>query len=155
VLAVLIIGCSAVLVDSTPARHAGHTRHQAMSEPSSVRVTMEELHGGGGVPLGWMLTLPAGNASRGRDVFVRLGCFTCHHVSGETFPPSSGLGPDLTGVGRHHPAGYLLESILNPSAVIVEGRGYTAPDGRSIMPEVRDQLSVNDLVDLVSYLKML
>jgi putative copper export protein len=155
VLVVLIIGCTAVLVDSTPARHAGHPRHQAMAEPSSVRVTMGDLHESGGVPPGWMLTPPAGSASRGRDVFIRLGCFTCHHVGGETFPPSAGLGPDLTGVGRHHPAGYLLESILNPNAVIVEGRGYTGPDGRSIMPDVRDQLSVNDLIDLVSYLKTL
>jgi putative copper export protein len=159
VLVVLVIGCTAVLVDSTPARHASHARHQAMaeamSEPSSVRVTMEELHGSGGVPPGWMLTPPTGNASRGRDVFVRLGCFACHHVSGEAFPSSSGLGPDLTGVGRHHPAGYLLESILNPNAVIVEGRGYTGADGRSIMPDVRDQLSVTDLIDLVSYLKTL
>ena len=100
-----------------------------------------------------MLTPPTGNASRGRDVFVRLGCFTCHHVSGQTFSPSSALGRDLTGVGRHHPAAYLLQSILNPNAVIVDGREYTGADGRSIMPDVRDQLSVNDLIDLVSYLE--
>jgi hypothetical protein len=61
----------------------------------------------------------------------------------------------LIGVGEHHPAGYLLESIVNPNAVIVEGPGYTAPDGNSIMPDYRGRLSVNDLIDLVTYLKTL
>ena len=79
----------------------------------------------------------------------------CHRVKGEKLPASSGLGPDLTGVGRHHPSGYILESILNPNAVIVQGPGYTGPDGKSIMPDVRGQLSVGDLVDLVAYLKSL
>jgi hypothetical protein len=45
-------------------------------------------------------------------------------------------------MGEHHPAGYLAEAILNPNAVIVEGPGYTGPDGRSIMPDYRDQLSL-------------
>ena len=63
------------------------------------------------------------------------------------------IGPDLTGVGEHHPAGYILESILNPNAVIVDGRGYTGPDGKSIMPDYQAQLSVTDLIDLVAYLK--
>jgi putative copper export protein len=155
VVVLLVFGCTAVLVDSTPARHAVHSSHRVLVEPGPFRVTMEELHESGGVPPGWMLVPPAGDAAHGREVFIRLGCFTCHHVSGEKLPPSAGLGPDLTGVGRHHPAGYLLESILNPNAVIVKGRGYVGPDGRSIMPDYRDQLSVNDLIDLVSYLKTL
>ena len=67
----------------------------------------------------------------------------------------SGRGPDLSGAGHHHPPGYLLESILNPDAVIVEGPGYTGPDGRSIMPYYRGLLSVADLDDLVAYLETL
>ena len=155
VMVLLVFGCTAVLVDSTPARHAGHSSHQIIVEPGPFRVTMDELHESGGVPPGWMLVPPSGDAAHGREVFIRLGCFTCHQVKGEKLPASSGLGPDLTGVGHHHPAGYLLESILNPDAVIVEGRGYAGPEGRSIMPDFRGQLSVNDLVDLVSYLKTL
>ena len=68
-------------------------------------------------------------------------------------PASSGLGPDLTDAGEHHPAGYLLESIVNPNAVIIEGPGYTGADGKSIMPDFRGQLSVSELIDLVAYLK--
>ena len=58
-------------------------------------------------------------------------------------------------MGEHHPAGYLAESILNPNAVIVEGPGYSGPDGRSTMPDYRDALSVADLIDLVAYLRSL
>ena len=67
----------------------------------------------------------------------------------------SGPGPDLTGIGAHHPAGYLAESVLNPSAVVVEGPGYAAPDGSSTMPDYRAALTVEEFVDLVAYLQSL
>jgi putative copper resistance protein D len=152
-LALLVFACTAVLVESTPARHAGHHEHAAVSD-EPVRVTMDELHATGGVPPGWLFRPPPGDAARGRQVFLRLGCFACH-VTGDDFPPSSGLGPDLTGAGDHHPAGYLLESVINPNAVIVEGPGYTGPDGRSIMPSYADRLTVAELLDLVAYLRSL
>jgi len=155
VLVLMVFACTAVLVDSTPARHADHARHQAALEPGPFRVTMEELHERGGVPEGWIFAPPEGDAARGREVFVRLGCYACHRVRRGKFPDSSGLGPDLTGVGQHHPAGYILESILNPNAVIIQEPGYTGPDAKSIMPDYRGQLSVTDLIDLVAYLKAL
>ncbi|PWU22812.1 MAG: hypothetical protein C5B48_09695 [Candidatus Rokuibacteriota bacterium] len=154
-LALVVFGCTAVLVDSTPPRHADHLVHEAVSEPGQVRMSMEELHEHGGVPQGWIFAPPDGDPVHGRDVFVKLGCYACHRVRGEKFPAPGGPGPDLTGVGHHHPAGYVLESILNPNAVIVEGRGYTGPDGKSIMPDYRGQLSVTDLIDLVAYVKSL
>ena len=151
-LAVVVFGFTAALVDLTPARHAGHAAHHHAAEHGPFRVTMAELHESGGIPKGWIFTPPAGDASRGRQIFVRLGCFACHTVSGEDFPRGSGVGPDLADVGEHHPAGYLFESIINPNAVIIQGPGYTGPDGRSIMPDFRDRLSAGDLVDLVAYL---
>lgn len=154
VLATLVFGCTAVLGESTPARHAGHLeRHAGPDEP--VRVTMADLHSSGGVPRGWSFTPPPGDAARGRQVFVRSGCFACHAVAGEQFPPSSGVGPDLTGAGEHHPAGYLLESVINPNAVIVQGPGFTGPDGLSIMPSYADRLAVREVLDLVAYLRTL
>jgi copper resistance protein D len=142
-LGVAVLACTAVLADSTPARHAAHLRHQAAS--AATHVTMEELHEARG----------PGDAERGRGVFARLACFTCHTVAGEGFPPPTAKGPDLTDVGAHHPAGYLLESILNPDAVVVQARGYADSQGRSIMPDYRRSLSVVDLVDLVAYLATL
>jgi len=42
----------------------------------------------------------------------------------------------------NRPNSYLLESVINPNAVIVEGPGYTGVDGRSIMPSYADRLTV-------------
>jgi putative copper export protein len=153
-LALAIFWCTAMLVESTPARHAGHGAHAAASEQPR-RVTMAELHAAGGVPSGWLLSPPPGDAARGREIFLRLGCFACHRAAGESLPPSAGLGPDLTDAGEHHPAGYLLESVINPDAVIIEGPGYTGADGRSIMPSYADRLTVTELLDLVAYLRTL
>src|SRR5438094_289530 len=44
--------------------------------------------------------------------------------------------------------------ILAPDAVLVDGPGYIAPDGRSVMPSYPD-LTLRQLADLVAYLKSL
>src|SRR5262245_10872087 len=145
---------------SAPARGQGHAGHgtppSAPAPPGSVRITMDELHAGGGVPPGWRFTLPAGDAEAGRRVFVDLKCYACHQIRGEAFSLKPGetatAGPDLTGMARHHPTEYLVESILNPNAVLVEGPGYIGGDGRSIMPPTPD-MTVAQLIDLVAYLK--
>jgi len=116
---------------------------------------MEALHAAGGVPPGWRFTLPAGDAQAGRKVFVDFKCYACHAVKGEQFPgESSTAGPELTGMGGQHPAEYLAESIVNPSAVIVDAPGYAGGDGRSIMPPTPD-MTIGQLVDLVAYLRSL
>ena len=121
-------------------------------------ISMDELHRTGGVPRGWKFTLPAGgDPRRGREVFAKLECAKCHEIKPD-FPKTGGagdVGPELTGMGAHHPAEYFTESILDPNAVILAGPGYVGPDGRSIMPDYRDSLSVAELVDLVAYIKSL
>lgn len=159
-LALGVFAATAALTDSTPPRHAGHTEHmQAADEEeaqgASARMSMEALHASGGVPEGWRFTPPAGDPTKGRAVFERLRCHVCHRVAGERFPAPTGPGPDLTGMGHHHPPGYLLESVLNPNAVVVEGHGYTDARGRSLMPELARGLTVAELLDLVAYLKTL
>src|SRR5262249_61403768 len=96
-----------------------------------------------------------GAADGGREVSVKLECFRCHAVRGESSPPPSRPGPDLSGMARHHPAGYLAESVINPNAVIVQAPGYTGSDGLSTMPDYRDSLTLAELDDLVAYLKSL
>jgi mono/diheme cytochrome c family protein len=64
-------------------------------------------------------------------------------------------GPELTGMGSHHPAEYFAESIINPNRVIVAGTGYTGPDGSSTMPSYADTMTLKQLVDVVAYLKSL
>jgi mono/diheme cytochrome c family protein len=133
------------------AQHAPHRTD------GSVRMTMEALHAAGGVPPGWKFTVPQGDPVSGREAFVTMQCYTCHTVQGETFPASPSRrdpGPDLTGMGAHHPAAYFAESIVNPNAVIVTGQGYLDADGRSSMPEYHE-MSLGQLIDLVAYLTSL
>jgi mono/diheme cytochrome c family protein len=129
------------------------------SAPPPIRATMSELHAHGGVPKGWNFLLPPGDAAEGRKVFVAMECFACHMVKGETFPQTSETqrdnGPELTGMGSHHPAEYFAESIINPNRVIVQGPGYTGPDSLSKMPSYADSMTLEQLIDVVAYLKSL
>ncbi|MBI4638763.1 MAG: iron transporter [Candidatus Rokubacteria bacterium] len=156
--ALVLSGTSGEAPAQGGAHHAGDAPKPAGSvtvkEPR--RATMEELHRTGGVPPGWTFTLPPGDATRGRQLYVELECFKCHAIRGESFPPAGGdrkdAGPELTGMGGRHPAEYIAESILTPNAVIVEGPGHTGPDRLSIMPSYADSLTVPQLLDLVGYI---
>jgi len=170
-----LLGCAilalvALAAASALAQHQGHeqrtttppssgTGGATQSAAGSRKVTMEELHRSGGVPPGWKFALPGGDAAKGRQVFADLECYKCHAIQGESFPATGGdaknAGPALTGMGGQHPSEYFAESILAPNAVILDGPGYTGPDGKSIMPSFADSLSVTQLVDLVAFLKSL
>jgi len=122
------------------------------------RVKMGELHADGGVPPGWQFTLPPGDPAKGKEVFGRLECYSCHVVEGQGFPSKATdqTGPELTGMGAHHPAEYLAESILNPNAVILtDVPDWAGPDGLSKMPTYSDSLTLEQWTDLVAYLKSL
>ena len=145
-----------------PARGQGHAGHGAapatpgaLATPGT-RITMDALHAAGGVPPGWRFTLPPGDPAAGRQAYVDLKCYACHQIKGEQFPLKPGevavAGPDLTGMGQHHPTEYLVESLVNPSAVLIEGPGYVGGDGRSIMPAT-PAMTLAQLIDLVAYLK--
>jgi len=120
------------------------------SRPGPV-VSMMDLHQQGGVPLRWKLTPPPGDPAAGRHAFEALGCPACHAVQGEPFGKPTGPGPELTGMGTHHPAAYFVESILNPDAVLVDGPGYIGADGHSAMPAYPD-MTLAQLADVVAYL---
>ena len=115
-------------------------------------------HGDHGTPTGWRLTWPAGDPARGRAVFAKYECFSCHEVHGEPFPVPhdvESVGPELAAMGPAHEAEYFVEAITNPNAVVEQGKGYEAADGSSKMPSYNDTLTVQELLDLVAYLKAL
>ena len=59
-----------------------------------------------------------GDAARGKALFAgSAACSTCHMVEGK----GGRLGPDLTGVGSARSAGYIVESIRNPSSRLAQG----------------------------------
>jgi len=92
-------------------------------------------------------------ASQGQALFQHYACNTCHTED------KSGRGPILTGVygstvalndGQKVVAddNYVRESILNPQAKIVAGFG-------PIMPTFQGQVSEEDLLKLLAYVKSL
>lgn len=100
-------------------------------------------------------TEEASGAERGKALFQDsgIGCYLCHTVTG-----AGGLrGPDLAKVGETaatRKAGlsadeYLRESITNPTAYLVANYPPIMP------PNYGDRLSVDQIDDLMDYLKSL
>jgi mono/diheme cytochrome c family protein len=118
-------------------------------------------------PRGWRFVLPTGNADAGRKAFADFECFKCHAVQGEQFPApkadQGGVGPALSGMGPMHPAEYFAEAIIHPNASAAwrikhhqeEEKGYLGADGKSKMPGYNGAMTVQQLIDLVAYLKTL
>lgn len=109
-----------------------------------------------GTPKGWKFKWPKGDVAKGREVFAKLECHSCHEVRGESFPGPTDrdrVGPELAQMGPLHEPEYFAESIINPNAVIEKGRGYQGPDGSSKMPSYNDSVTVQEVVDLVAFLR--
>jgi len=107
-------------------------------------------------PKGWQFTMPKGDAAKGREAFEKFACYVCHEVRGEKFPaaaPGSVLGPELSQMGPLHPLEYFTESIVNPSAHAP--KKYRGPDGKSTMPAANDRMTVQELIDVSTYLASL
>jgi cytochrome c oxidase subunit 2 len=93
-------------------------------------------------------------ALAGQQLYQTLGCASCHGATGE-----GGRGPALQGVygsqtqlqgGQKITAdeAYIRESILNPQAKLVDGFG-------PIMPTFQGQISEDQLVQMMAYIKSL
>jgi Cu/Ag efflux protein CusF len=108
-------------------------------------------------PKGWQFTMPKGDVAKGREAFEKFACFVCHEVRGEKFPvgapPRGVLGPELSQMGPLHPLEFFTESIVNPSAHA--SKKYRGPDGKSTMPAVNDRMTVQELIDLSTYIASL
>jgi cytochrome c2 len=102
-------------------------------------------------------TPSGGDAAKGKSLFASLGCASCHSIDG-----SSGVGPTLKGVfgskvqltnGQTVTAddAYLLESIEDPDAEIVQGFQPGIMSG-VIKPH---QVAESDARDLIAYIKSL
>jgi putative heme-binding domain-containing protein len=58
------------------------------------------------------------NFERGKELFSKLACSTCHSFGGGETDGAGGIGPDLTGVGGRYGVRDILDSIISPSNVI-------------------------------------
>lgn len=59
----------------------------------------------------------AGDAVRGADIYMRLGCSNCHINKGQGI----GYGPDLTTIGDRRNASFLKAVVRNPASELPEG----------------------------------
>jgi len=114
------------------------------------------------VPPGWRFTLPAGDATAGKQAFEKMQCYSCHTVRGQRFGDPAqnpgGIGPDLTAAHGRLPAEYLAESIVSPSRILAHGQfraAYRAADGQSRMGDYSEIMTVRELIDLVAFLRSL
>jgi quinoprotein glucose dehydrogenase len=76
----------------------------------------------GGLLSQHLVSLEGGDAERGRSLFVghRVAqCVRCHKAG--TLIPGGNAGPDLAQVARRHPRLALLQSLVEPSALIARG----------------------------------
>ena len=79
-----------------------------------------------------------GNLAKGREIFQRQ-CAACHRL----FDEGGALGPDLTGSQRTNVA-YLLENIIDPSAVVPEAHRMSViqtTSGRTLTGVVLEEVS--------------
>ncbi len=105
------------------------------------------------------LSLPEGDAERGRETFVVLKCSACHEVRGDVAMEGTVAarpGPKLGVAQSRYKSDFLADSIVFPSHAIKPGT--QTPDtvkGISRMGDFSDTMTVRELADLVAYLKSL
>lgn len=89
----------------------------------------------------------------GEFLFSQRGCATCHNATPESRGPNleGVFGSEVTlstGTVRMADEEYIRESIMEPGKTIVEG--YTA-----LMPSFANQVSAEDMINLIAYIKSL
>lgn len=100
-----------------------------------------------------------GGAERGKAAFVSLGCNNCHSVSGVELPAATdprSVSIELGGERAFEMNdGYLVTSIINPSHKIATypTAKVVSAAGVSLMPSQAEQMTVQQLTDIVAFLQ--
>jgi len=153
-----------------PPKSSEHHHHEVVTPPQKTIVQPGgpvKQQSGLAMPKGWRFAMPAGNHHAGRQVFIDFECFKCHEVRGEDFPAPKAeqgdVGSVLSGMGAMHTAEYFAEVMIDPNASVAwrvkhhksENKGYLGPDGTSKMPTYNDSMTIQQLIDMVAYMKSL
>ena len=104
--------------------------------------------------------LPLGDADAGKEAFLRLQCNHCHSIADAIEKDAAGhadihfkLGGETTRIRTY---GDLVTSIINPNHKISGFTSETAnisAEGDSNMPSHNEVMTVQELVDLTTYLQ--
>ncbi|GIU32051.1 cytochrome C [Shewanella schlegeliana] len=104
-------------------------------------------------------SLPDGNTAKGKQVFLKYQCLSCHQLEGLEQPEviehsilSIPLGGESNKVKTY---ASLVTGIINPSHTFIEGYPKSAVqvDGRSKMVSFNSVMTVDELVNLVVFLQ--
>nr|WP_136249554.1 c-type cytochrome [Ningiella ruwaisensis] len=106
-------------------------------------------------------SLPEGDADRGKSVFIKYQCLSCHSAEGyeaviKNMPSELDARVPLGGNSmRVTTYAELVTSIINPSHRISRGFKPINQDdsGNSTMRNYNQEMSVQELIDLVAYLQ--
>lgn len=104
--------------------------------------------------------LPPGDAQRGQTEFVALGCNNCHRITDvverNADSPWTEVDVRLGGqVSRVKTYGELVTAIIHPSRDLSRGDSpaLVTAEGQSKMPSYNDTMTVQQLVDLTTFLQ--
>ena len=103
--------------------------------------------------------LPEGNALDAQTAFIFLHCYERHTIDGVELPPLISDEQPYVQLGRRvsqvKTYGQLLTSIINPSHKLAPGYAIEtiSQDGQSKMPLYNSYMTVQELIDIVSFLQ--
>jgi len=119
---------------------------QSLTDPASQAIVV--AHVASASDAVYRLSETGGDLTRGENVFRNQGaCLQCHKIGSE----GGVQGPDLTRVGERLKADKLIESLVNPNAVIAPGYGLAAitmKDGNLVMGRLAKETETS--VDIVA-----
>jgi hypothetical protein len=108
-------------------------------------------------------SLPSGIVENGRQLFTEYRCTSCHTLAGTEFnddewrlTENGGIAVELGGeTSRVQTYGDLVTSIINPSHRLAKGYplGQISENGNSKMEYYNEVMTVEELIDLVTFLK--
>ncbi len=104
-------------------------------------------------------SLPEGNTLNGKEAFVYMHCHECHTIAGEELPTLALADPPYVELGgkvtRVKTYGELVTAIINPSHKLAKGYpvDLVTNDGQSKMPLYNGYMTVQELIDIVSFLQ--
>jgi quinoprotein glucose dehydrogenase len=131
--------------------------YEAAMKAETTRPIVEPLGTAGNRPAGFATSLlrTGGDPARGREIFFHHGaaeCLRCHTVvdQGNMVGIGGNAGPNLSDVGTRSAPSKLVESLVDPGAVVTPGYGLV-----SAMPAMTGILKPREVRDVVAYLTTL
>jgi len=99
-----------IIRDGVPARGMPRVRRMTEEEADMLVAYVRSLGRGAQVTV-------SGNAEKGRAVYAKLDCATCHVIAGA----GGVLGPELTKIGQRRAPSYLRQAVLDPGSAKPKG----------------------------------